>query len=151
MCFFTRGDNPWRYESPVSLDHYEGLMGYVAKYSYGAEVDHFLKRKSAQDRVLELKGNNPHPRLLKLVYSGRIKVFVEDRNIVSWTLNQSRELRLLEYNIRNAGCLAEQPFYLALYKRNAWSKKFIDLLDQAFADPANLKIRREIERHYVGQ
>ncbi|WP_286240848.1 substrate-binding periplasmic protein [Neptuniibacter halophilus] len=149
VCFYTREDSNWRYQTPASLSSYLGRLGYIAEYSYGEEIDRFLSEQETNNRVMELKGANALVRLLKLLHQGRVSTIIEDSKIVSWTLVSHEFHKLPDKGFRIAGCLAEQPFYLALNGAHPDNDKILEILNRAFADPENLKLRHTIEDRYL--
>ena len=152
ICFFVRDDETWRYQSPISLTYLDGLLGYFADYGYGDPIETFLKDPETRQSRLEVTGKTDPLRLVTLLKAGRIKTFVEDINIIKWQLrgNDNEKGASASSQVKTAGCLEPQPFYLALNPNAVGAQEMLEHLSREFSKPENQKLFRQISEKYVG-
>ncbi len=86
-------------------------MGVIRGYSYGAELDAAVK--AAPQRFEVHTGDGLTERMLRRLQLGRMDAFIEEENLVAYTLKQQPGLAA-----RNAGCEAPSYAYLALSPRH---------------------------------
>lgn len=107
FCFFTRPDSTWNYRGVASLAGQR--LAVVQDYAYGRELDDYVAQHLQQ--VTLLKGDRLTERQLQLLQRGRIDTFVEEENLVLYTLASQAERGM---QLRTAGCEATRYGYLAL-------------------------------------
>lgn len=114
-CVYTRPDNTWRYRGPASLDEL-GHVGVIRDYSYGATLDAAIK--SAPQRFEVHTGDGLTERMLRRLGMARMDAFIEEENLVAYTLKQQPGLAA-----RNAGCETPSYAYMALSPKHpkAWA------------------------------
>lgn len=99
-CFYTAETSKWEYKGASSL---KGIKtGVITGYSYGPEVDQFIKDNPKS--VDAMAGEDLTVKLIKKVMAKRNDAFVEEENLINYTLSKNKDLK-----IRNAGC--EQPTF----------------------------------------
>lgn len=150
VCFFTSPTNNWTYENSNSLYSHKGLLGYIAEYSYGEVVDTYLRGQKGTKTIMELSGSDAILRLLKLMQRGRVNIVVEDKNIVAWTLAKNTKNELQKSDVKLAGCLPSQPFFIGLNKHNSWSRRIIEILNTEISDTTNAETLNKIKSKYFG-
>ena len=133
VCIHTLPDSSWIFTGADSLGDLR--LGVMADYGYGEPIDSHIST-AAKERVLALSGNNGINRLINLAQKQRIDGFVADRQVMRWFL---RDRTLASDAVRNAGCLPETPFYLALDPSLAWGAHFLESLNEVVAKEENIK------------
>ena len=128
-CVYTRPDSAWRYRGPASLDEL-GHVGVIRDYSYGAALDAALK--SAPQRFEVHTGDGLTERMLRRLQLGRMDAFIEEENLVAYTLKQQPGLAA-----RSAGCEAPSYAYLALSPRHPKAQGYARVFSDGMA-----KLRR---------
>ncbi len=128
-CAYVTADNPWTYRGPASLAAL-GRVGVIRDYSYGAALDAAIK--AAPKRFEVHTGDALTERMLRRLQLGRMDAFIEEENLVAYTLKQHGELAA-----RNAGCEAPSYAYMALSPRNPKAQDYA----RVFSD-GMLKLRR---------
>lgn len=127
MCFFTKHDQQWRYKDKTSLTQIK--FGTIQNYGYGEPIDSYLL--SSPKNVYQITAEGV-PRLNRMLINNRFDAFIDDEKVVKWQLKH-------EFNqLRNAGCLAETPFYLAIHPERTWAKPLIELLNRTLKSKHNL-------------
>lgn len=107
FCFFTRPDSRWSY---TGIDSLAGRrVAAVQGYAYGNALDQYLEQHPAQ--ATQLKGDKLTERQLMLLERGRIDAFIEEENLVLYTLASGGKGGV---ELRNAGCEGTRYGYLAL-------------------------------------
>ena len=104
-CFYTAPHSHWLYKNAASLAGQR--VGIVQGYTYGNEIDQAVAHKTA---AFELNyGEDLTYRLARKLLLGRLDSFVEDENLVSYTMAMHADVRL-----RQAGCAPVSYSYFAL-------------------------------------
>ncbi|RFP15905.1 MULTISPECIES: ABC transporter substrate-binding protein [unclassified Duganella] len=104
-CFYTAPDSHWLYKNAASLAGQR--VGIVQGYTYGKEIDQAVVQKTAAFEVNY--GEDLTYRLARKLLLGRLDSFVEDENLVSYTMAMHADVRL-----RQAGCAPVSYSYFAL-------------------------------------
>lgn len=138
VCFYTLMTNQWSFDG-ASLNHNQTL-GVIQDYGYGEPLDSFIEK---QNNVLQIAGNNSSKRLLDMLSKGRVSIIAEDKLVLNWVAKREH-IDLTK--IRNAGCLPENPFYLALTKKEAHEELLI-VLNKLFAEPKNILLLNDLVKH----
>ena len=143
-CFYVLNTNRWQYQGTDSL---AGMhLGAIAGYGYGQEIDPYLEEHAQrEDIVTQISGQNGKERLPMMLYGHRIDAYLADRHVEAWRLTSSGS----QADIHSAGCIAEEPFYVAFNPQKKWTKDIIGLLNQEFSDPENQAHLKEIIRRYM--
>ncbi|NCP65354.1 MAG: hypothetical protein GW763_10050 [Paraglaciecola sp.] len=131
MCFYAKQNTAWQYMGRDSLKKI--VLGGISGYGYGEPVDSFVNDASNKN-VVQLAGEHSLGRLIALVDKQRIDVFIADINVVQWQLRSSTSRP-----VKEVGCLATNPFYVAVSPKLAWASAFAALLDDAFLQAANIE------------
>jgi polar amino acid transport system substrate-binding protein len=107
MCFYTREKSQWSYKSAVDFEMNKLLV--IQDYGYGEPLDSYIKTKA--EVLITLSGEEGLERSIKMLQIGRADIIIEDKRVIQWFMAKNK----IEHSqIREAGCLVEQPFYLAL-------------------------------------
>ncbi|MGL4315293.1 MAG: substrate-binding periplasmic protein [Pseudomonas sp.] len=118
FCFYTRADDSWHYSGASSLSGRS--TGIIQGYSYGEELDAFIRDNGQAFQAHS--GNDLTTRLLKQLLLKRFDTFVEEENLVDYTLrNQPRS------GIRNAGCASGKLAYMAIAPRHPKAQEYARL------------------------
>ena len=117
-CFYVEPSSKWHYTNEASL---EGRRtGIIQSYSYGAALDAAIKTRP---KLFEAHtGDNLTERLIRRVDAGRIDSFVEEENLVNFTIKNMPTLA-----IRNAGCLKSSYAYMAISPAHPRAKEYAQL------------------------
>ncbi|MGI9451419.1 MAG: substrate-binding periplasmic protein [Geminicoccaceae bacterium] len=108
MCFFTRPDQEWHYESPLSLPAIR--FGFLANLSLPGIMD-YVGAKRGTDRVQPIADKQFMKKNFKKIDSGRIDALIDDRNVVSYYMVRE-DIEPDAYRV--AGCLQNEPIYLGM-------------------------------------
>jgi len=103
---YVTPDNRWTYRGPTSLAAPD-RVGVIRDYSYGAALDAAIK--AAPKRYEVHTGDGLTERMLRRLQLGRMNAFIEEENLIAYTLKQHGELAA-----RNAGCEAPSCAFMAL-------------------------------------
>jgi polar amino acid transport system substrate-binding protein len=107
-CFFTRPDSSWTFHNQDSLSQVR--LGVIRAYSYGSQVDQYVKANGTTDRVLVADGKDALGQLLRALDASRIGALVEDELVVAWRLKQEHRP---PDSLRNASCAVSAGLYVA--------------------------------------
>ncbi len=119
--FFVKVDSKWQYSGLNSLDNKK--IGLIKDYSYGDELDEYFSKNSKN--VDFVFGSNPLEMNIKKLVSGRIDVFVEDRNVAAQKI---AEINLTE-KVKSAGSPSQgNKIYIAFSPKNPKSKEYAEIL-----------------------
>ncbi|OUR67226.1 hypothetical protein A9Q73_05990 [Bermanella sp. 47_1433_sub80_T6] len=138
VCFYSKRNISWRYSGAASLKDIK--LGVIQDYGYGQPVDEHIKNAASQDLAIIKSGGME--RLQRMLMAGRFHVFIGDRNVVSWRLKENMSV------VRNAGCLAEIPFYMAFNPQRTWAAKLINKLNGWLKTAGNQARLNSIKMQY---
>lgn len=127
MCFYSKGTNPWRYQSDLDLG--SNKLAIIQDYGYGQPLDTYINTNKSGN-VISISGENSTYRLLKLLQLGRADIIIEDPKVLKW-MAHTKKIDI-SY-IKEVGCLKEQPFYLAL-SSNEKNVRLMELLNQTLVE-----------------
>ncbi|WP_041521992.1 substrate-binding periplasmic protein [Gilvimarinus agarilyticus] len=144
-CFYTLPNITWEYEGVESL--LDMSLGVVQGYGYVDELNRYIA-KANETQVVALRGVNIAARLWDMLLLKRFDVFIQDRRVIA---NHAYSHQRDSLNIREASCLAPQPFYLALYPENNYSRELLTLLDRAFSASENQALWLTLQESYLSQ
>lgn len=106
MCFYTLNSNKLMFDK--SIDFGDNLLAVVQDYGYGEPLDSYIKIDKS---ITSISGSNVTDRLISLLIKGRVDVIVTDKLVVDYKIaNHQIDVNTL----KQAGCLVENDFYLAL-------------------------------------
>lgn len=108
MCFYTKPTNTWVYQSDLNLG--TNKLAIVQDYGYGEPLDTYID-ENKHGNLLKISGDDSTKRLIKILQMNRADIIIEDSKVVQWSMMKNN---VDSTNIQKAGCLNEQPFYLAL-------------------------------------
>lgn len=121
FCFYTRSEDRWDYTGPASLAGRQ--LGVVQDYAYGSEIDGFIQANPRQ--VQRLSGDQVTARLIKLLRRQRLDTFVEEQNLVRYTLRQQSQLPL-----REAGCETTKYAYMAISPNHPRAAEYAQMFNR---------------------
>lgn len=146
VCFYTHRDSNWRYLGIESLDQIR--LGVIADYGYGEPVDSYVANAAGQEDVASISGNDGLGRLMSLLEKKRIDALIDDQHVVIWEIKHINRYRRKVF--KEAGCLVDTPFYLALDPKLTWSLALVEWLNVAFKKPENIEyLNRVIKPKYL--
>ena len=118
-CIYVPASSAWTYRGPASL---RGLqrVGVIRDYSYGAALDAAIK--AAPRRFEVHTGDGLTERMLRRLQLGRMDAFIEEENLVAYTLKQHPELAG-----RTAGCEAPSYAYMAISPKQPKAREYARL------------------------
>lgn len=142
VCFITRATSTWSYQNPRSLKNH--LLGAIRGYSYDEKVDSYIQ--SNKNEVTLITGEDKIVRFYSMLSSHRLDSFIEDQYVAAWEA-KNNNINLEEF--KQAGCLSEHPFYLALNPELNWSHELITLLNQQLSLEKNKRLLEAIINKYI--
>lgn len=146
VCFFSRKESDWQFDSASSLKN--RILGASLNYSYGEEVDPYIKRNSDKRFIYLLTGDNKITRFASMIRNNRLDSFIEDQYVTEWQLKTLGENGA---GIKSSGCLPSHPFYLAINPSLEWSQEFIDLLNRLLTLESSKIVLQGIIDNYIQQ
>lgn len=146
VCFFTQASSDWVFQGAQSLN--QVTLGAIRGYGYDPQVDEYIRDPNSQVSLQLISGGDEILRFINMLSLKRIDTFLDDQYVVAW---QAKSKKVDFSEVRNAGCLADNPFYLALNPALEWGDKFIDLLDGAFSNNENKALLNTILKKYTAQ
>lgn len=120
-CFFTRTSDRWTYSGPNSLDGRR--TGIIRDYAYGRELDLLIQATPALFDVHT--GDNLTERLVKRLNAGRLDAFIEEENLVLYTVRRDSRLQ-----VRTAGCLTPRFAYMAISPKHPNGRRYAELFTE---------------------
>lgn len=123
-CFYTAPDRHWLYKGAPSLAGQR--IGIVQGYAYGKDIDQAVAQKVAAFEVNY--GEGLTYRMARKLLLGRLDSFVEDENLVNYTMALHADIRL-----RQAGCAPVSYSYFALSPARPESAALAGEFDQGMA------------------
>lgn len=125
MCFYALRGGSWRYQGLESL---QGVrLGAINGYSYGAELDLYLRTHHDLAQVQLMTGDHALLSNLRKLRHGRIDVLVEN----AWVMQALLSARYLHGEIAEVGCRRPDiPIYLAFAPGLADSARYAQLFEQ---------------------
>lgn len=124
-CFYARAGSDWRYSGLASLD--EIRLGVINGYSYGKEIDDYIRRHQKNlDRLQQAAGEQALALNVRKVELGRVDALLENTWVMSLYLDQHKEVD----NLVEVGCrVPDVPIYIAFSPVLASSTRYRDILD----------------------
>ncbi|MEK1904793.1 MAG: transporter substrate-binding domain-containing protein [Pseudomonas sp.] len=105
FCFYTQAQDNWQYKGVDSLQG--RTLGIIQNYSYGPQLDAYIQANPQAFR--RQAGDGLTLRLLRQLQHGRYNTFIEERNLVAYTLLGNPAL-----TARLAGCESGSYSYMAI-------------------------------------
>jgi polar amino acid transport system substrate-binding protein len=130
LSFYTRTDNPWRFEGPASIETVS--IGVAAGYDYRRWLNDYIRVHRGNDRRVQVvAGANPLKQNLQKLLLKRIDVVVDTEAAIRFT---AKEMGILEA-IHAAGYGVEPAYiYIAFSPVLAGSPRLASLLSEGIAD-----------------
>ena len=130
LSFYTRNDNPWRFEGPASIETVS--IGVAAGYDYRRWLNDYIRVQRGNDRRVQVvAGVNPLKQNLKKLLLRRIDVVVDSEAAIRFT---AKEMGILDA-IHPAGYGVEPAYiYIAFSPALAASPKLAGTLSDGIAD-----------------
>lgn len=122
FCVYVAAGSRWAYQGPASLAAL-AHVGVIRGYAYGTALDAAIK--AAPQRFEMHTGDGLTERMLRRLQLGRLDAFIEEENLVAYTLKQQPGLA-----VRNAGCEAPGYAYLALSPRHPKAQDYARLFSE---------------------
>ncbi|WP_164880882.1 substrate-binding periplasmic protein [Aestuariirhabdus litorea] len=117
-CFFALPDSEWRFEGEASLRNRK--TGIIRNYSYGEALDPLIQ--AHPQWFVVHSGDNLTERMIRRVALGRMDAFVEEENLVSYSLSTQPGLAM-----KNVGCTRELYAYMAISPANPKAAEYAEL------------------------
>ncbi len=136
MCFYTLNSNKLMFDK--SIDFGDNLLAVVQDYGYGEPLDSYIKIDKS---ITSISGSNVTDRLISLLIKGRVDVIVTDKLVVDYKIaNHQIDVNTL----KQAGCLVENDFYLALSPSEE-NKSLLIKLNQELIQPDNINYFKQLK------
>lgn len=136
MCFYTLSSNRWTLNHPLNFG--TNLLAVVQDYGYGESFDAYIKNNSLTTKI---SGEDVSTRLISLLLNKRIDVIVADKLVVEYKIANNL---ISADSIRQAGCLMENYFYLALSPTTE-NKHLLKKISADLTKPENIKLYNNLK------
>ena len=130
-AFFVKKGSKWKYEGIDSLKKVS--LGIIKSYSYGGEVDTYIKTVSNPTQVQVVTGDTPLILNIKKLLAGRIDVIVEDQNVF--------QAKVIEMGVADRVELAgigkedkSNHLYIAFSPKDPKSKEYAKIFDDGLRE-----------------
>lgn len=144
VCFFSDTQNQWSFSGGQSLA--EITLGAIKGYGYGAVIDEYIRSADSQHRVHLISGGREIIRFINMLELKRIDAFLDDQYVIAWKTKASHK----DFSqLRNAGCLEENPFYMAFNPDVPGVQALISRLNEEFAQTDNQQMLEKILNKYL--
>lgn len=125
MCFYVLRGSPWRYRGLESLTAVR--LGAINGYSYGVELDLYLRNYRETPRVQLVTGDQALATNLLRLRHGRIDALVEN----TWVMQALLSEQSLHDEVLEVGCRhPDVPIYLAFSPNRPHSARYAQLFEQ---------------------
>lgn len=142
-CFYTKKSSSWTFSGVSSLQGQR--IGIIAGYGYGSPLDEWIAAKPDRLQLYMSEQQDALIDLLDKLESGEISALIDDRYVVPHVLYRNKRRKT---DLRVAGCLAENPFYLAMNPKSPYANKVIRVLDNALQQDRYQKLKHFIKGRY---
>jgi polar amino acid transport system substrate-binding protein len=136
MCFYTLSENQWTFNQPISFG--SNLLAVVQDYGYGEPLDTYIKNNSL---ITTISGEDVSTRLISLLLNKRVDVIVADKLVVEYKMANNL---ISTDTIRQAGCLMENYFYLALSSTTE-NKNLLTKISADLIKPENINLYNSLK------
>lgn len=125
-CFYARADSSWRYTGLASLA--EIRLGVINGYSYGEEIDDYIRRHQKNlDRLQQAAGEQALGLNVRKVELGRVDATLENTWVMSLYMDQHENAD----NLVEVGCRTpDVPIYIAFSPVLSSSARYRDIFDE---------------------
>ena len=135
LCFYRRSGSEFQYTNRESL---QGItVGVIKGYGYDEPIASMLAAPLPEEELLEVSTDQPLISLLQMLKARRLDTLISDQAVMEFTL-KSNNLK----GIEQAGCLAEQSFYLALSPAYQEWPSMMQRLNSILAQPEATELRQ---------
>lgn len=125
--FFVRKGNPWRFENIDSLKKVR--LGAILDYSYSMELDAYIRDNP--NKVDVISGDDAIQKSLKKLAAGRIDVFLDQRDVITFTAGKLGLSDQIEFAGSNN---LFDPIYIAFSPANPKSAEYAAILARGIRD-----------------
>lgn len=146
VCFFSTSQSQWRFQGVASLNAI--TLGAIKGYGYDAEIDEYIRNAHSNETVQLISGGKEISRFINMLDLKRIDAFLDDRYVAAW---EAKTHRINFSDYQNAGCLSENPFYMAFNPNLKWAEQLIKKLDLLFSKKENQAQLNKIVKKYTDQ
>lgn len=121
-CFYTRDDDPFRFQTAKSLSTRK--IGVTNGYLYGGDLDEYIaKFRTDYSRVQIASGDRPLVLNIRKLLARRVDTIIENKWVMEYS---SAKFKIT--GIRLAGCEAPSPLYLAFSPHRSDVATLVDVL-----------------------
>ncbi|MCR8921791.1 transporter substrate-binding domain-containing protein [Dasania sp. GY-MA-18] len=124
MAFYTRINEPWRYQHVDSLA--QQRLGVINGYAYKNDIDAYIKANRTSDRVIAAKGKYALENNLLALMQGKLDVVLGSRTVITQVLAKQQwqdKLQIAGY----ANTMSK--IYIACSPNNPKSIQYITLIN----------------------
>ncbi|MFY0640551.1 MAG: transporter substrate-binding domain-containing protein [Bermanella sp.] len=146
VCFFSNKDSQWRYKGVSSLNTV--TLGAIKGYGYDSDIDEYIRNAKSNEAVQLISGGKEIPRFINMLDLNRIDAFLDDQYVAAWEAKTHR-IDLADY--QNAGCLSENPFFIAFSPKFKWASELVEKLDVQFSKKEHQALLNEIIKKYTNK
>ena len=140
--FFVRSEDSWRYRGLASLESRK--LGVIKGYSHeDLEKKYVQPNISNKDRIVLIHGEEPLPRMLKLLLVERVDTLVEDHIAFVHTLGRNPEFN----DVKTAGIYMKEEIFIAFSPSLESSKSYAAILNRFIEAEDGAKVDRIIEKY----
>jgi polar amino acid transport system substrate-binding protein len=143
VCVFTASDSKWMYDDENSFSQIR--LGVIDGYGYGAPLDAYIKNSDNHKQLVTLTGTEGVKRLFLMLQSRRMDAFIDDQYVVKWSAMQNG---IKSSAFKNAGCINQNPFYLAVNPKMPLAQEFITFMSESFAKKENQLLLSQLVKKY---
>ncbi|WP_242675143.1 substrate-binding periplasmic protein [Phytopseudomonas dryadis] len=124
-CFYARPDSTWRYTGLASLETIR--LGAINGYSYGEELDNYIRRHQKDlDRLQLAAGEQALALNVRKVELGRVDATLEN----TWVMAMYLDRHDASGALQKVGCrVPDVPIYIAFSPVLASSARYRDIFD----------------------
>jgi polar amino acid transport system substrate-binding protein len=123
-CFYTRGDDPFRYNSYQDL--LKRRLGVIHGYLYGTALDSYIVRNRHDSNVVQIvSGDKPLLKNIQRLSGRRVDTIVENMAVMNYSTQ-----KFLITGIRLAGCDEPSTLHIAFSPKRPDSQKLADIASQ---------------------
>lgn len=144
--FWGMSETQWRYDGIASLDKVK--VGVIEEYSYGDEMDAYLKQYSGDTNRIEVVPavGRGIVRLIARLIGKRIDTFVEDTNVLAYAVDQAK---MEPGRIVSLGVVSEpEDVYIACTPADPRGRAYAEMFDEGTAKLRSSGKLAEILGHY---
>lgn len=129
-CFFGKPDATWTFKKSDSVK--EITFGAIKDYSYGDEVDGYIKANEKDPKKVDIvSGDNPLELNIKKVQMGRITAFIESEAVLK---NYLFSKKMPDTTFKNLGCLKDaDDLFVAFSPKSPKAKEYAKLVGDKVA------------------